>query len=413
MLFRQQATDAVTDRLHGDVIALPRVSHVVVISSILIWVVLVCIWLINGTFPRRETAQGWLEPKGGIARIYAQNSSTVSAVLVTEGLHVRQGEPLLEIYDLNAFNGGQNINGLLQSEFDAQKHRIENQIIREKELKDIRKQRLHLNSSAARFERVLLREQQNTVTKKLHILKSRIKRLDSLLAQGLLAKNDFDVFTLEILSAENEVDTYALELFAKETHITDNAHQLNLLEKEHSNIIDQLNSQLSELTQSSTELSNRYVSTIRAPKSGVVTNLQVSAGQQLRANELLMTVGSGNAEYEVNLLVPVNAAGLLKKGQAMSVRYDSFPHEQYGLYEAKVVDVSTTILLLNELGSSPIQPQSPVYKVTAALDANTIKSNGQEIPLKQGMTLTADIKLENRSLIAWLFQPILSLRGRL
>ncbi len=53
-----------------------------------------------------------------------------------------------------------------------------------------------------------------------------------------------------------------------------------------------------------------------------------------------------------------------------------------------------------------------VYRVTVAIDHQTIEAYGKAVPLQAGMTLTADIILEKRSLIQWLLDPLLSLRGR-
>jgi membrane fusion protein len=42
-----------------------------------------------------------------------------------------------------------------------------------------------------------------------------------------------------------------------------------------------------------------------------------------------------------------------------------------------------------------------------------IRAYGNTVPLQSGMLLSADIVLEQRSLLAWLFEPVLSLKGRL
>ena len=38
---------------------------------------------------------------------------------------------------------------------------------------------------------------------------------------------------------------------------------------------------------------------------------------------------------------------------------------------------------------------------------------GQEYPLRSGMLVNADILLEKRSLLEWIFEPVIQLRGRL
>jgi membrane fusion protein len=53
------------------------------------------------------------------------------------------------------------------------------------------------------------------------------------------------------------------------------------------------------------------------------------------------------------------------------------------------------------------------YRVTARLERQTITAYGNEIALRPDMSLKADIVFDRRSLIEWLFDPLLSVRGRL
>ena len=61
----------------------------------------------------------------------------------------------------------------------------------------------------------------------------------------------------------------------------------------------------------------------------------------------------------------------------------------------------------------PAALQEPVYRVQVALGQQAIRAYGTTVPLQSGMLLSADIVLEQRSLISWLLEPILSLKGRL
>jgi membrane fusion protein len=51
--------------------------------------------------------------------------------------------------------------------------------------------------------------------------------------------------------------------------------------------------------------------------------------------------------------------------------------------------------------------------VHVKLESQAVNAYGAEVMLQSGMLLSADIVLEQRSLLNWLFEPIISLRGRL
>lgn len=94
------------------------------------------------------------------------------------------------------------------------------------------------------------------------------------------------------------------------------------------------------------------------------------------------------------------------------MRYDAFPYQRFGLYKGEVTQYSKSILLPNEV-STPVPVNEPVYQVHVKLASQAVSAYGAEVPLQSGMLLSADIVLEQRSLLNWLFEPILSLRGRL
>ncbi|MBY0237030.1 MAG: secretion protein HlyD, partial [Burkholderiaceae bacterium] len=54
----------------------------------------------------------------------------------------------------------------------------------------------------------------------------------------------------------------------------------------------------------------------------------------------------------------------------------------------------------------------PLYRITVKLDRQTVSAYGQAQPLAAGMQLDADVMLERRRLIEWIFEPILSLAQR-
>jgi membrane fusion protein len=91
---------------------------------------------------------------------------------------------------------------------------------------------------------------------------------------------------------------------------------------------------------------------------------------------------------------------------------DAFPYQRFGAYGGTVDVVSQAVLAPNEVfGHVPVK--EPSYRVTVRLDRQTIDAFGRQVPLQPDMTVQADIVLEERSLVAWLLEPILSVRGRM
>jgi membrane fusion protein len=75
--------------------------------------------------------------------------------------------------------------------------------------------------------------------------------------------------------------------------------------------------------------------------------------------------------------------------------------------------VSRTPLQAAELASLALpQSNEPLYRITVALDKQAVQAYGQAQPLAPGMQLDADVLLDRRRLIEWIFEPVLSVAGR-
>ena len=75
--------------------------------------------------------------------------------------------------------------------------------------------------------------------------------------------------------------------------------------------------------------------------------------------------------------------------------------------------ISRSAVTPGELGFAPADgSREPLYRIKVDLPAQTIDAYGRPEPLKVGMQVEADILLDRRRLIEWIFEPLLSLSGR-
>ena len=105
------------------------------------------------------------------------------------------------------------------------------------------------------------------------------------------------------------------------------------------------------------------------------------------------------------LFVPSRAAGFIRTGQEVRLRYDAFPHQRFGVYRGIVESVSRTMLNPgDEVG--PLQLQMPAYRVIVKLDSEAVMAYGESIPLQPDLTLQADVVRERMRIIEWIFDPV-------
>jgi len=157
--------------------------------------------------------------------------------------------------------------------------------------------------------------------------------------------------------------------------------------------------------------SNR-VTLLKAPVAGTVTSLTAGVGQTLSPNAALASIVPADSPMEAVLYVPSTAMGFIKQGQSVRVAYDAFPFQRFGQYHGVVSTVSQTDVTL-PASSQTSQDRRAVFMVRVALDSPSVKAYGTQIPLRPGHTLTADIEIDRRSVLRWMFDPLLAFSGRL
>jgi membrane fusion protein len=175
--------------------------------------------------------------------------------------------------------------------------------------------------------------------------------------------------------------------------------------------VEQVSRQISELKEGMVQAESRRESVIRAPMAGVVTNIAVNKGQSIAADSPLAMVMPKGSGLHVELLVPTRAIGFVKPGQEVVMRYEAFPHERFGQYRGVIVDIGRNVWTQGER-IGPLSAKEPVYRVDVKLERQAVTALGQEYALRPGMLVNADLLLEKRTLLEWIFEPVLQLKGR-
>ena len=84
--------------------------------------------------------------------------------------------------------------------------------------------------------------------------------------------------------------------------------------------------------------------------------------------------------------------------------------QRFGVGAAKIDSVSRTVLAPDEVAIPGMAMQEPVFRVRATLERSHVDAYGEPIPLQPGMLLSADVVIDRRTLLEWLFDPILAVR---
>jgi len=414
-LFRSQAVEHQKNRLHGDAIVTPRISHSLIVLFLLVWVAVVFLWLISNSYARKETVVGWLEPSAGVIRVYPEDTGTIKKVLVSEGDFVEKNQPLLIINGDRILTDGGNMEENLLNEYEVQKSLVNEQLARSNTIYKSQAKIISEKIHAAESELLMLKEQMTMLSRKHALISNQVERMSVLKKDGHISGYDYESVLSQELAVRIDIHNLTISKISKENLIGQMQSESNFLLYENQNRIDQLKEKLSDITQKIAQLNGRKSYVIKSPRAGVINNLQAIEGQKaVSASAIpLLTLIPEEAKLIAHLLVPVRAIGFVEPGQNLEIAYDAFPYQRFGLYRGVIDSVSSTLMLPNEVLNVPYGLSEPVYKVTAHIQKQDISAYGKSLSLKSGMTLNAKISTGERSLIHWLFDPIYSLKGKM
>ena len=146
----------------------------------------------------------------------------------------------------------------------------------------------------------------------------------------------------------------------------------------------------------------RNLQTLRAPIDGVVQSLAVNTvGGVVTSAQALMSIVPEHAPLELEAQVLNRDIGHVRPGQRVAVRVETFDYTRYGLVEGEVQWVGTDAVVDQKLG--------PVYPVRIALKTVEMPNvvGGRRGALAPGMSVTTDIRVDDRRMIEYFLAPLL------
>lgn len=406
-LFRKEALRHRLDRLHGNVnIATPVAWHIIgfLLLTILISAI---IFLGFANYSRVETVPGQITLDQGVAAIMPSRSGIVHEILVAEGQRVSAGQKLAVIRAEESMTAGVATSDRIRASLARQDDQLAEQG--------------NLLLQAARADQARLKAQIDEDLSDIPALDAQAEDQKQLIAaaqkdydraqdvakRGFISKREMDDRQATILTRRQQLSQIEQSLSAKRFEIVQvqRAMKQSMIVAESQVANTQSSRAALTQQQAQSDLAQGYALT--APVDGVVTALTARLGQPAATDQQLMLVVPARAHPMVELYVPTTASGFLAPGQEVRLSVDAFPYQTFGTITAHIIDVSQAAIARQ----SPNGPV-PVYLVTATLAEPWVMAFDRRQPLLPGMTLSARIITQKRSLIEWLFEPLFAVHRR-
>jgi len=154
---------------------------------------------------------------------------------------------------------------------------------------------------------------------------------------------------------------------------------------------------------------------LRSERDAIVQSVaKVSVGSVLQSGQQFITLVPIDVPLEVEANVSGRDSGFVHVGDAVAVKFDTFPYSQYGMAEGTVKILSPNSFTAQEEYRNPTSRApvaqadgDPFYRATISLDQVALHDVPKDFQITPGMPVTADIKVGKRTVLKYLLGMVM------
>jgi membrane fusion protein len=407
-LFRREALESAREKRLGDVALIrPFSATFLTIGAIAVALSLIA-FAVWGQYTRKAHVTGYLAPTKGVIKVYATTAGTVVARHAKEGQRVTRGETLFVLSSERGSLAAPEVQAAAIAQLHQRRASLANELEQHGSITVIERHSLEQRVVSMRQEAVQLKAQLATQQARVRGAQSTLARYQTLVKQNFVSEAVVQQKQDELLEQHGRLQvlqrahvTLQRDLAALELEVGSSALKADTKR-------EGIEREISQLDQQLTEYEAKRALVIAAPADGTVTTVLAEEGQNAGTSTPLLSILPAGAQLQAELLVPSRSIGFIAREQTVALRYQPFPYQRFGLYRGRVKEISKTMISPAD-ATLPVPLDGPAYRVTVALESQSVSAYGQQVPLQAGMTLDAEVLLDHRRLLEWIFDPLYSL----
>lgn len=411
-IFRPEAVEHRRQAWLGSIQLVRPLSLSLLTGAVVVALGLTLATLSWGEYTRKARVGGVLVPEGGVVRLLPPQAAVVLERRAGEGQRVRAGEVLF-VLSIDRATAGGDAQAQVQRTLAARERSLADTVRQQRELLDAQRTALERRLADMRNEARQIGAEMDLHRQRLALAQQSLLRLQDLQREQFISSAQVQARSEEVLGLQAQGQALARQRAAHEREmaaVEAEMRELPLLARARDAEIAREVAEVQRLAAES-EAQRRVV--VRAPHDGVLTAVLAEPGQAVSPATALASVVPGDSALLAHLYAPSSAIGFVRPDQPVLLRYQAFPYQKFGHHHGRVLQVSRTPLHAGEMAGGAGADGEPMYRITVALERQTVPAYGSEQPLAAGMQLEADVLLDRRRLIEWIFEPVLSVTGRI
>lgn len=370
-------------------------------------------WLCIGHYSRRARVEGSLVPVAGVIDVSTRTPSTVSRIYVQEGGIVEKGQALFELSGERSSEMLGETGSLVTSQLRGQQARLRSDIEQEHRLSltqesGLRAQQRMLQAQLGQFDAQL-----SITRKQVDSYTALLEKIRPLTAKGFVSQLQIQEQEAQTMEAQAQVKSLIRQRFATAQQLVQVDDQLAQLPLTTEQKTSELRGQLSQAEQSVLQNEADRLTVLSSPADGVVSSVVVKQGQTVAPSQIMASIIPRDSMLHAELLVPSSAIGFLREKLPVAIHYQAFPYQKFGVALGAVERVTHSALTPSEITmlKGEKAPDEALYRVDVTVPSQFVEAYGKNEALRAGMVVDADLILDRRRLIEWVFEPLYGMRS--
>lgn len=406
-LFRREALDFNREKSFGDVILTRPLSFSLLTFFAVFFAMAIVVFAFCAQYTRKAHVVGYLAPDKGLIKVYAPQAGTLIEKKIKEGQQVKQGDALFVLSTERSSRDAAETQAAAIAKLQERRASLANELTKQGTIDNIQTRAASDRMHGMKAELAQLRDEIGIQQQRVASAQGNLARFRTLMNSQFVSAAQTQQKNEELLEQKARLQTLLRSRTALERDLNSLRHEINSGDLRASNQRGVIERDITALEQELAEHEARRIIVITAPADGTVTAILAERGQSTQPQSALLSILPYGAMLEAQLLVPSRAIGFIAAHQQVAVRYQAFPYQRFGSYRGRITEVAKTLIVPNE-SQLPVAINEAVYRVTVALDAQSVSAYSRDIPLQAGMLLDADIWLDRRRIIDWVFDPLLT-----
>lgn len=323
-------------------------------------------------------ARSIVEPVSHKFRVFSDRDGYIERIFISEGQDVEENAPLFLIRSKEALA------------YRSKADELEISIPLKKEYFDVKISSLRDEMNSVESDTAYWRKEAESLSKEFDDTKS-------LFEKRLISIGEYNNISSRLERARNELEKLRNKKIMLEKAIRNTELEKGAVLRSMKSELEMNEKMLSirDGVPLMTQPVKKRENYILAENAGVVSELYFrNAGVYVRVSDLLCTIVPSDGDLYMDIVVANKDIGFTETGADIKYKIDAFPSTDYGVLEGKVLSVSPSAV--------EDKTQGFVYHVRGSLPKAFFEIRGKRYPVKPGMTATAELVTERKSIFSML-----------